>query len=261
MAAVEPAGRQRYYVVVLHRVTACGARGPFAPPFASAQPVGRYTNLVAAVGALVLHGIVLAAIIALPGLPRALPPAHRVYIYVLPRSGGQSSKRALAALPLRQVPRPPKRLVSGARALVAPLKAEWLHALPVSASNRGGSKLPRSLAKADDPTSGAQNGASGGGSARSPFAGIVQAPLVLSTILPSYPEIARRRGIEGQVMLEIVVDEFGRVEPAIAIMESLPLLDQAAIDAIRQWRFAPARDRDGNPVRAKVRIPLRFTLQ
>lgn len=95
-----------------------------------------------------------------------------------------------------------------------------------------------------------------------PSDGLVdQAPRVISTVLPIYPEIARRRGITGQVMLQIIVDRLGRVEHEVTIVEALPMLDEAAIDAVRQWRFFPARARDGRTVRAKVRIPIRFTLQ
>jgi protein TonB len=67
--------------------------------------------------------------------------------------------------------------------------------------------------------------------------------------------------VEGQVMLEVVLDTTGEVEDGARVVESIPLLDDAAIAAVRQWRFRPARDRDGRPVRVLMEIPVRFVLQ
>ena len=88
-----------------------------------------------------------------------------------------------------------------------------------------------------------------------------QPPVLVSRTLPAYPERARRLGIEGQVVLRFVVDQFGRVERDIQVIDSLPMFDQAAIDAVRQWRFSPARDRNGNAVRVVISVPLQFTLR
>jgi TonB family protein len=90
---------------------------------------------------------------------------------------------------------------------------------------------------------------------------IARAPMLLSGGIPEYPENARQAEIEGQVILQIVVDPVGRVEPDIKIVESIPPLDAAAIDAVRRWRFAPGRDHNGNPIRVSVKIPLRFVLR
>jgi len=90
---------------------------------------------------------------------------------------------------------------------------------------------------------------------------VYEAPILLSRVIPSYPENARRLGIEGQVVLRFIVDQSGRVEREIEVVTSIPMLDQAAINAVRRWRFSPARDRDGNPVRVLVSVPLQFTLQ
>jgi TonB family protein len=90
---------------------------------------------------------------------------------------------------------------------------------------------------------------------------IARAPMLLSGGVPEYPENARQAEIEGQVTLQIVVDPAGRVEPDIKVVESIPTLDAAAIDAVRRWRFAPGRDRYGNPIRFSVKVPLRFVLR
>jgi TonB family protein len=88
-----------------------------------------------------------------------------------------------------------------------------------------------------------------------------QPPVLVSRALPAYPERARRLGIEGQVVLRFVVDQFGRVERDIQVIDSFPMFDQAAIDAVRQWRFSPARDRNGNAVRVVISVPLQFNLR
>ena len=90
---------------------------------------------------------------------------------------------------------------------------------------------------------------------------VAQFPALLSGAAPDYPEPARERGIEGRVTLQIVVDPAGHVERDVIVVESVPALDGAAIDAVRHWRFAPGRDRAGVPVRASVRVPLRFVLR
>jgi protein TonB len=58
-----------------------------------------------------------------------------------------------------------------------------------------------------------------------------------------------------------MVDPAGRVERDVIVIESIPALDGAAIDAVRRWGFAPGRDRAGVPVRTSVRVPLRFVLR
>jgi protein TonB len=86
-------------------------------------------------------------------------------------------------------------------------------------------------------------------------------PVAISEIKPEYPPLARLRGIEGQVVLEAILAADGRIEPDITVVQSIPPLDAAAITAVRRWRFRPARDRDGAPVRVTLRVPVRFVLR
>ena len=55
---------------------------------------------------------------------------------------------------------------------------------------------------------------------------------------PVYPQTARDAGVQGVVILEIVIGEDGAVANA-RVLRSIPLLDQAALDAVRQWRYEP----------------------
>ena len=86
-------------------------------------------------------------------------------------------------------------------------------------------------------------------------------PVAISKVLPEYPPIARMRGIEGQVLLDAIVAADGHIEPDITVVRSVPLLDSAAIAAVRKWLFRPARDTNGAPLRVTLRVPVRFVLR
>lgn len=78
--------------------------------------------------------------------------------------------------------------------------------------------------------------------------------------LPRYPSAARRRGIEGTVVLEVLVSTAGLpARVAIARSSGSELLDGAALEAVERWRFRPAR-RGGAPVEGKVLVPITFRL-
>jgi protein TonB len=101
-------------------------------------------------------------------------------------------------------------------------------------------------------------GGTGGGPYR-PGSGITP-PSVLREIKPDYTEEARRRGLGGDVVLEIVVRSDGTVGD-IRILQGLGSgLDQRATDAVRQWRFSPAR-RFGTPVDVIVEVAVEFKLR
>lgn len=77
---------------------------------------------------------------------------------------------------------------------------------------------------------------------------------------PAYPEISRRRGEEGRVLLEAEVLETGRVGTIRVVQESrFPLLNRAATEAVQKWVLRPAR-RNGTAVADRIRIPVRFQL-
>ena len=94
-----------------------------------------------------------------------------------------------------------------------------------------------------------------------PISQTSEPPVPISQIAPSYPERARALGIQGLVRLEAILNREGRVEQDIKVLESIPFLDEAASTALRQWRFKPARDQSGQPVRVIVEVPFRFALK
>ena len=86
------------------------------------------------------------------------------------------------------------------------------------------------------------------------------APRLLQGGRPRYPDIARRRGLEGTVLLQVLVLDDGRVgEASIRRSSTHRLLDAAALDAIRDWRFAPG-SQNGKPAAMAVEIPVIFRL-
>ncbi len=111
---------------------------------------------------------------------------------------------------------------------------------------------------------GGREGGSGGGQAAGGSALYVDVdhpPVPISKVLPHYPSGARSQGVEGEVVLRAVVDQHGAVEDGIVVVRSIPMLDRAAIDALRQWRFEPGRDADNRAVRVVIEVPLRFRLR
>lgn len=75
-----------------------------------------------------------------------------------------------------------------------------------------------------------------------------------------YTEEARRRGVRGDVLLEIVVRHDGTVGQ-VRVLQGLGAgLDGRAADAVRQWRFSPAK-RYGTPVDVMVEVAVEFNLR
>jgi protein TonB len=77
---------------------------------------------------------------------------------------------------------------------------------------------------------------------------------------PAYPEMARRRGQQGRVVLHVNVSAEGMpVTVAVVATSGYASLDAAAMTAVQQWRFVPAT-RGGTPVPAVAEVPVRFRL-
>lgn len=68
--------------------------------------------------------------------------------------------------------------------------------------------------------------------------GEIRPPRLIKKVDPVYPEEARQAGVEGIVILEVTTDVEGQVA-AVRILRSVPLLDQAAVDAVKQWIYEP----------------------
>ena len=68
--------------------------------------------------------------------------------------------------------------------------------------------------------------------------GSLIAPKIIHQVKPDYPELARRARLSGLVILEATVDPQGRVS-SVKVLRGQPLLDEPAIEAVRQWRYQP----------------------
>jgi protein TonB len=86
---------------------------------------------------------------------------------------------------------------------------------------------------------------------------VVEANLI-HDVTPQYPPEAGRARLEGTVLLMAVIGKDGSVKD-VRVESGLPILAQAAIDAVRQWRYKPYLI-DGQPVEVDSRITINFTL-
>jgi len=153
---------------------------------------------------------------------------------------------------------------------------------PALAPTSAPSSITEERALPDVPELGAISGVGGSGSAppgeliseRPPVAPPAQPPRPAAPVRvadlpvvprkivdarPIYPEIARAARVEGTVIMEAVLDTGGRVTQ-LRVLRSVPMLDQAALDAVRQWRYTPSLY-GGHPVSVLMTITMRFQLQ
>jgi protein TonB len=84
-------------------------------------------------------------------------------------------------------------------------------------------------------------------------------PRKVFDVAPRYPEIAQRVGVDGTVIIEAVISVDGSVRDA-RVLKSVALLDRAALDAVKQWRYAPTR-LNGVAVPVIVTVTVQFRLQ
>jgi periplasmic protein TonB len=88
--------------------------------------------------------------------------------------------------------------------------------------------------------------------------GKIREPRKLVHVPPIYPELARQTRVQGAVTLEAILDATGKVE-SVRVLESVPLLDDAAVRAVRQWRYTPT-ELNGVPVPVLMTVTIRFSL-
>ena len=68
--------------------------------------------------------------------------------------------------------------------------------------------------------------------------GVIKDPKQLKNVVPNYPNIAKQAKIQGTVLIEIVIGKDGSVTSA-KILKPTPLLDEAALEAVKQWKYEP----------------------
>jgi periplasmic protein TonB len=87
----------------------------------------------------------------------------------------------------------------------------------------------------------------------------ITAPEKVVNVVPVYPPLARAAHVEGVVILETVIDASGNVTSA-RVLRGYPMLDQAALDAVQQWKFTPARLND-EAIPVVMTVTVQFKLQ
>jgi TonB family protein len=89
--------------------------------------------------------------------------------------------------------------------------------------------------------------------------GNIKQPLKVKDVTPVYPALAQAAHVQGVVIVEATIGPNGAVQKA-TVLRSIPLLDAAALDAVRQWEFAPTL-LNGVAVPVIMTITVNFTLQ
>jgi TonB family protein len=87
---------------------------------------------------------------------------------------------------------------------------------------------------------------------------LVEPARLLKQVIPVYPPKARLARVQGSVVLKAMISESGAVEE-IAVVEGHPMLIGAAVEAVRHWRYAPAR-LHGIPTPSPLNITVNFRL-
>jgi periplasmic protein TonB len=87
---------------------------------------------------------------------------------------------------------------------------------------------------------------------------VEELPEAITRIPPLYPDIAREANVDGTVMVQALVGKDGKVKDT-RVVKSIPMLDAAALAAVKQWVFKPALS-NNKPVAVWVAVPVKFSL-
>ena len=101
------------------------------------------------------------------------------------------------------------------------------------------------------------DGGDGNGEQILPVGGDVRAPILLQRVEPDYPESARRARLQGTVILEATITTSGEVQQVRILKSVNPLLDEAAVRAVRVWRYRPAT-LNGRAVPVYLTVTVKF---
>jgi protein TonB len=180
------------------------------------------------------------------------------------------------AAPPPPPPPPPPPAPAAVQPKVAPT--------PVTNPNAAPTEAPKEIVHDPPPTTGVSEGVPGGVEGGIPggtlggvvgglpsapppppptapvrVGGNIKAPTKTKNVNPVYPPIAQSARVQGVVIIEATIGPDGRVKDA-KVLRSIPLLDQAALDAVKQWVFTPTL-LNGVPVPVIMTVTVNFTLQ
>lgn len=180
--------------------------------------------------------------------PKNPPVAREPEVASLPHPYVTAKKPEPAPEIERLTPRPatPATVLAAARAEEMARRAQRRQDTPLDKGAQKQNRRPAQAASLPSPASGVAESRTA-----SPAAGNPR---------PEYPSLARRRRYEGRTVLRVHVTETGGVaQVTLAQTSGHGVLDRAAVDAVRRWRFIPAR-KVGAPVPSTVLVPVRFQL-
>jgi TonB family protein len=150
----------------------------------------------------------------------------------------------------------PKKPTLGDVRLSSPVVNRSGSTQEMSASDPGVDAAP--AATASDPLA-SLGGHDRGPSAPLPIGGDVKPATLLKSVPPLYPQLARSQHVSGNVQIDALIDKDGNVSSA-KVISGPPLLHQAAVEAVKQWKYAPAK-LDGNPTSMHLTITVQFRTQ
>jgi len=96
---------------------------------------------------------------------------------------------------------------------------------------------------------------------RTPEALGITAPVLSRKVAPAYPEDARQDKVTGVVVLQLLIGTDGKVHEVEVLQDPDPRLTKAAVEAVKQWEFEPAHDKDGKPLSVKSSVTINFALK
>jgi protein TonB len=88
--------------------------------------------------------------------------------------------------------------------------------------------------------------------------GLIKQPVKTKDVKPIYPAIAQSARVQGVVIIEAVIGTNGKVTD-VRVLRGQPLLDQAALDAVKQWEYTPTL-LNGVPTPVIMTVTVNFTL-
>lgn len=168
---------------------------------------------------------------------------HRIHRLVT-NAGQATTPVSPVSPPVESVTTPQTTLASPAP--ISPSVVQTPHQSP-------GGELPRPSEGARPPTRQSANVPVTPPQGSSPLADLFRTPQKTKDVKPVYPETAASAGVQGIVVVEATIGSDGKVQSA-SVVKSIPLLDEAALDAVRQWEFTPT-------VINGVRVPVKMTFR
>ena len=213
--------------------------------------------LLVAVGAHLLILLVLGYVGIFPLPAQAAEEYLELSLTAAPLPGNNA---AASAIPAIAAPSAPAAAAVPTNAQAAPqAMGNAAAAGPSSEGAAAGGGSSEGGSPSDGQSAGTGNGGGGG---TAPASTRVLPPRILRQTEPSYPESLRQQRIEGRVAVRMLVLEDGSVGDADVVSSSgYGEMDAAAVDAVRQWQFVPARHEGGGAVRCRTTLSVSFRLR